>query len=138
MVADTFIKRVVLVAEGEARLRALYRIALERDDFDVLLAADGREAINLFRLHQERIDLVVMDLYLAKVDGLTALEQMQKRNPDLVCCMITGTCHGDMEEYLLDCGVAYILQKPLRVADLSGILQHLLERSDCGSNLGCR
>jgi two-component system cell cycle sensor histidine kinase/response regulator CckA len=131
-------KRAVLVAEGEARLRALYRIALERDDFEVLLAADGREAVNLYRLHSEKIDLVLMDLYVQKLDGLSAMQQMHKVNPDLICCMISGTCDLEREEYLLDCGAACILQKPLRVADLSWALQHLLERSDCGSNLGCR
>jgi two-component system alkaline phosphatase synthesis response regulator PhoP len=131
-------KRVVLVAEHEARLRTLFDIALERDGFDVWLTADGREAVNLHRLYHEKIDFLLIDLYVPKLDGLSAMQQMQKLNPDLVCCMITGTCDLEMEEYLLECGAACILQKPIRVADLSGILQHLLERSDCGSNLGCR
>ena len=66
-------KKQVLIVDDEPNLRKILAAQLSRDGYDVLLAEDGEQGLSLLREHH--IDLVVTDLKMPKVDGMTLLRQ---------------------------------------------------------------
>jgi two-component system cell cycle sensor histidine kinase/response regulator CckA len=123
-------KPVVLVAEDDPQLRALIRSSLDRNNFEVLLAADGHKALQVYREHKKHIDLVVMDVQMPGLNGRSALQGMQIMKPDVLCCFISGSIDAQTEMDLLDDGAAFILQKPFGPDQLPPILRHLLDRAE--------
>ena len=63
----------VLVVDDEHLVRALLQLGLERDGFEVWSASNGREAIDLYREHRERIAAVLLDVRMPGLDGPATL-----------------------------------------------------------------
>jgi len=64
----------ILIAEDERNLRNLYLVELQEEGYTVVVASDGREALDLFR--KERPDLVVLDILMPGMDGLELMGLM--------------------------------------------------------------
>jgi DNA-binding response OmpR family regulator len=71
----------ILLVEDEANLRLLYRLELVLDGYEVIDAGSGTEALQL--LEREKIDAVVLDLWLPDYHGLQLLEEMLARQQHL-------------------------------------------------------
>jgi two-component system OmpR family response regulator len=71
--------RTILVADDEAHIRDVVQYALEREGFRVLCAADGREA--LARVAEGGVDLLILDILMPELDGLTVCRRLRERGP---------------------------------------------------------
>ena len=69
-------KGTVLIAEDDLTLRDMYQIRLEAEDFRVLTAANGEEALRI--MQKEKLDMVLLDIMMPKMNGLDVLEKMKK------------------------------------------------------------
>jgi two-component system, OmpR family, response regulator ResD len=78
----------VLVADDDAVLRALVRDILAKEGFSVLEAADGRSAVDRF-CDAGRVDLVVLDVMMPRLDGWDVLEEIRRRS-DVPVLMLTA------------------------------------------------
>ncbi len=96
------------------------------DDYDVLLAGDGREAIEL--ASAGRPDLVLMDLYMPKLDGLAALEAMREdpRTAAVPVILISGRGDDLTRSRSLDLGAVDFLQKPFSARELKSRIERTL------------
>ncbi len=103
-------KKQVLIVDDEPNLRKILAAQLSRDGYDVLLAEDGSEGLALLREHH--IDLVVTDLKMPKVDGMTLLREALKEAPDLPIVMITAHGTVDTAVEALKLGAFDYLTKP--------------------------
>jgi CheY-like chemotaxis protein len=119
----------ILVAEDEASLRYLASTVLERLGYTVILAEDGLEAVNLFRVNQARIDLVILDLVMPRFSGRDALELMRAIRPDLRALFVTGYDDAAAHVPGVDALVSdtNLLQKPYRVDTLGLRVRELLD-----------
>lgn len=70
----------ILVAEDDEFLANAYRVKFTKSGFEVLLAADGQEALDI--AHKNHPDLILLDLIMPKMDGFTVLETIS-RDPQL-------------------------------------------------------
>ena len=86
-------KESLLLVDDEAGIRSLLSISLVDIGFEVVTAADGRQALELFRAH--RPSIVLTDIKMPGMDGIELLETIKKEQPATEVIMITG--HGDME-----------------------------------------
>ena len=68
----------LLIVEDEANLRALYQDELEQEGYRVVIAVDGKEAIQKAQEHQP--DLVVMDVRMPRMDGIEAMGRILTNN----------------------------------------------------------
>ena len=100
-------QKIILLAEDELLVREAARMTLEDDNYTVLLADNGGEAIEIFVDRYEEIDLVLLDVQMPGMNGDDALEQMQFIDPDVKVIFVTGVII-DWQEL----GVAGIIQKP--------------------------
>lgn len=83
-------KYTLLIVEDETSQRMLYKEYFEMENFNVLTAADGQEALDIVT-REKHIDMVLLDLMLPKVDGVKVLEKI-RANPEtkhLIVYMMT-------------------------------------------------
>ncbi len=80
----------ILVAEDDDVTRELSRLVLEKFGYRVIEAFDGEDAVEKFGRHHRRIDLVLMDVVMPKLNGKAAFEAMQRINPKVKVLFISG------------------------------------------------
>jgi two-component system response regulator HydG len=116
---------VLVVDDEEANRLTLERI-LVREGLDVRHAGDGREAMN--RLREEPYDLLLTDLKMSGVDGLTLLKQARAFDPDLEVILMTayGTVETAVEA--MKEGAYDFVTKPLRRSELVRVVKKALEK----------
>ena len=66
------------------------RVVLESAGFQVMEAVDGREAVETFEKHQQKIDLVMLDVTMPRLDGISALEKIRAIAPDIPAILCSG------------------------------------------------
>jgi len=71
----------ILVVDDEEILRSLMKDILENLGYGVVLASDGREAVEVYRNHQEGIDLVIVDMMMPKMGGRETFQELRRINP---------------------------------------------------------
>ncbi|CAJ1946369.1 unnamed protein product [Cylindrotheca closterium] len=107
----------VLVAEDDPVSRKLAHRMLTRFGYEVLLAQNGEEAVSLYESHDD-ISLILMDVQMPKLDGLSAtkkiraIEQVNASNPIPILALSAGAMKGDKERGI-DAGMTTYLTKPL-------------------------
>jgi len=111
----------LLLAEDDEFSRDMLARRLERSGYQVLTAADGREAWRLARIHKP--DLILMDLDMPVMDGRTAIGKLKGDPVTLHIPIIVLTAHTSLEEVAraVQAGCAAYEAKPI-------VLRRLLER----------
>jgi CheY-like chemotaxis protein len=119
---------VVLVADDEPALRALFGRALGRDRIRCLLAANGREAMDL--LASNRVDVVLLDLNMPVLGGLGTLHEIRAdpRLRSMPVILVTGSDVEAAELRDLDDQADVYLAKPVTLDALSAHVRALLDR----------
>jgi len=103
-------KKQVLIVDDEPNLRKILSAQLSRDGYDVLTAEDGEQGLAALKEHH--IDLVVTDLKMPKVDGMTLLREALREDPELPVVMITAHGTVDTAVEALKLGAFDYLTKP--------------------------
>ncbi|NBX20059.1 MAG: response regulator [Betaproteobacteria bacterium] len=123
-------KKTILSVEDSAGIRRLIRMTLEYMGFQVLEAADGEEGLAMAREHHP--DLVLMDVRMPGVSGLTACEVM-RADPQLqstpVVMLSSAAAQSDIQAGL-DSGAKAYLVKPFQPVELIELVTRLIEESD--------
>jgi signal transduction histidine kinase len=115
----------ILVAEDEEALRWLVKDILESLGYEVLLADDGKSAVEVFVKNRERIDVLLMDLVMPRMSGLEAYEQIQRLRPNLPLVIMTGYSSDSVHCFERFDGL--VLQKPYNIESLGGIIREALD-----------
>lgn len=123
-------KKTILSVEDTAGIRRLIRMTLEYMGFHVLEAADGAEGLAMARQH--RPDLVLMDVRMPGITGLSACETMRAdpmlRNIPVV--MLSSADHqADIDAGMASGAKAYLV-KPFQPVELIELVTRLIEESD--------
>src|SRR5437879_5241869 len=112
----------ILIVDDQACLRNIMGIGLRQEGFEVWLAANGREAFDLYQCHHETIDVVLMDVCMPGLDGPETLAALQELNPQIRCCFISGSLDSCTAEELQNLGAAAVLQKPMHLTEVARVL----------------
>lgn len=122
--------RTVLLADDEELLRQLGDTMLREMGLNVILACDGKEALEIFAEHCQEIDLVMLDVVMPVVSGRDAFRMMKEINPNIRVLFLSGYTRGNSVEDLMDDpSVIGFVQKPYRREDLA----HALSRAFAGN-----
>ena len=116
----------ILVVEDEALIRDLLHIVLERMGHVVLEARDGAEGLTVSRNFNGRIDLVISDVRMPKVDGPTMVRLLQAKRPAMKVLLISG----DSAESLPNDSRKNSLHKPFPPAAIEQKVQEMLARNE--------
>jgi excisionase family DNA binding protein len=103
----------VLVVDDEASIRDLLSKTLALAEYDVDVAPDGRSALERMRMYP--YDLLIADLKMPGMDGLTVIREAKRYKGDLPVIIITGFSTESSAIEAVNLGVAGYLTKPFRV-----------------------
>jgi len=120
-------KPKVLLVDDEAGLRELVRVYLEKSGFDVIEAGDGLEAEKV--LVGEHFDLLILDVMMPKLDGLTLCKRLRLARNDVPILLLTAK--GEETDRLLgfEYGVDDYVVKPFSPRELCARAKAMLRRS---------
>jgi len=122
--SETVTKPRILIVDDEPSMRDMLRIVLRRDGFDVLLAANGAEAIAI--LEKERVDLLLSDIRMPDVGGVEVLRAAKKVNRDIIAFMMTAFASTDSAVEAMRLGAVDYFTKPFNMDELRlKVRQHL-------------
>ena len=113
----------ILLVDDELLVREELGAILEELGYVVITAADGEEGLELFR--KERPDMVVTDVRMPRVDGLSLAMTIRSEAPAVPITVITGHGTEDMAIKALRAGVTDFVKKPVRLEDLNAALARM-------------
>jgi DNA-binding response OmpR family regulator len=90
-------KVCILLAEDELNIRRLLSDTLTNEGFEVLTAEDGQSALRHARSHEGRIDLLITDVEMPKLDGFDLQERLRQERPGVKLLVISGTLGSNIE-----------------------------------------
>jgi DNA-binding response OmpR family regulator len=102
-------RSVILVAEDETIIRSLINLVLQRDGHVVLSAGDGQEGLELSRKYPGRIDLVITDVNMPRMNGIDLYGQLIKERPGIKVLVMSGM---DIGKIVTQKANALFLPKP--------------------------
>ncbi|MGB9205537.1 MAG: PAS domain S-box protein [Terriglobales bacterium] len=105
-------RQTVLVVEDEGALRKLMTKILERAGFQVVEAKDGEQAVEICKSGAERLDMVVSDLAMPKLNGLQLKEAVSGLRPELKFLLISGYAEDVVEDPAILKKDTNFLEKP--------------------------
>lgn len=117
----------ILVVDDEEGVRAVIEYVLEANGFTVLTACDGREGVEVFREHSDKIAAVLLDMTMPHMDGATAFSEIHHLRPEVPVILMSGYSEQDATGQFAGKGLAGFIQKPYRPADVIRKLQQVLE-----------
>ena len=114
----------ILVIDDEPGIRHLLDTLLRRKGYDVVLAGSGRKGLELFR--REHPDVIVLDLKMPGMDGLTVLQEVRRLAPKLPVIILTGGGTAEAELQVRALGVTEFVEKEFSLHRLGDSLKRLL------------
>ena len=118
----------VLVVDDEQNLRKVLAATLQREGYEVQVAADGEEA--LAALERDGADVIVTDLVMPRMDGLTLLRRVVARHPDVPVIVVTAHSRVDRAVEAMKAGAFDFVAKPFEHAELKAIIAKAARQSD--------
>ena len=120
-------KGQILVVDDELGIRTLLSEVLNIAGFQVTIAADGLDALNLIR--KNKFDLILLDVNLPKVDGFAILEKIRASAPTQPIIMISARTEKDDVTHGLRLGADDYIRKPFSVEELVLRVENRLRRN---------
>ena len=119
----------ILVAEDHEGVREVADATLRYCGYTIILAADGQEALRLFRQDPTKFDLVILDVAMPRLSGTEAFAQMSAINPDLAVVFTSGHTTESLSLNSVIAAGAVFLQKPYSPRTLTQVVRSVLDRS---------
>ena len=118
----------VLVVDDEQSLRKVLAATLQREGYEVQVASDGEEA--LAALDRDGADVVVTDLVMPRMDGLSLLRKVVVSHPDVPVIVVTAHGRVDSAVEAMKAGAFDFVTKPFEHAELKTIIAKAARQSD--------
>ena len=118
----------ILVVEDEDALSTLLQYNLDKEGYDVVVAADGEEALTLV---SERLpDIIILDWMLPKISGIEVCRRLRQRSESRNVPIIMLTARGEESDRIrgLDTGADDYIVKPFAMSELSARIRAVLRR----------
>ena len=118
-------KHLILLADDEEMVRNVAKAMLNHLNFDVIIANDGRQALEMFLTHQNELSLIILDISMPGMNGYECLEQIRKHS-DLPALIASGYGSAISEEEIQENGFQGVLPKPFTLDVLEETIRSLL------------
>ncbi len=121
--------RCVLVAEDNKTNQLIAKSLLDQIGAEVIIAEDGKEAVELFGQSRDRIDLILMDLHMPVMNGYEATEAIRKLSPDVPVVAMTADVVAGVQARCEQSGIHAYISKPFDPERFIRTVRDLLQSS---------
>jgi two-component system, cell cycle sensor histidine kinase and response regulator CckA len=118
---------VILLVEDDVISRTHFAETLRGYGYEVLEAGDGIKALALLEQHRYLVELVITDMVLPHLNGLSLIARVQTKWPKIPVIMVSGYLSKEAGNNIFD-GKVDFLEKPFRPSALVAIVQRLVPR----------
>ncbi len=112
----------ILLVDDEELIRVTGKYMLEQMGYTVILAEDGLDAVEIFKMNKDEIDLVLMDMIMPKMNGSKAFYKMREIDSGCKVIISSGFTKDESLDELKKAGLSGFIQKPFRDYELSKLL----------------
>ena len=120
--------KMILIVDAESRIRKLIKDFIEQEEYSVIEAADGEEAVEQFEANINKIKLVILDVMMPKQDGWSALRQIRQIS-NVPVIMLTARSEEQDELFGYELGVDEYVSKPFSPKILIAKIKAILQRT---------
>ena len=119
----------ILVVEDDQLNMEIICEALESEDYELIKAFNGLEALTLLKAHKDEIELILLDRMMPEMDGMTFLEESRKADLLGKIPVVMQTAAGSQKEVIEGAatGVYYYLTKPYDYKHLLAVVRSALD-----------
>lgn len=117
----------LLVVEDDKIVRYLLEKILGGAGYRIISASDGMEALKLFEIKKNEIDLCITDVVMPEMDGIELSKELKKRKSTVKVIALSGYPLGIGEEEFKEAGVVELIQKPFQARDVIAAVQNALK-----------
>jgi CheY-like chemotaxis protein len=118
--------KTILLVEDYDDSRKMLKFYLENGGYRVVEATNGFDAIEY--VNQELPDLILMDMSLPEIDGLSATRRIKEITDNAEIPVLCLTAHGQLyREKAIEAGCKEVLEKPVDLENLSRVIEHYLK-----------
>ncbi len=118
----------ILAVDDEKHVRNLTKAQLEKIGYKVISAGDGPEAIEIFKKHMNKIDIVLLDVVMPGMSGKETFKALKKLKKDIKVVLVSGYSQENYSEEIASEDISAFLQKPFRLHEISDLLQKILRK----------
>jgi CheY-like chemotaxis protein len=119
----------ILLVDDEQFVRDLGARILGLGGYEVLTAVNGKDALDVYASHRDRISLVILDLIMPGMGGIQCLQELRETNPALKVIIASGFSVEGPAKETLDLGAKALVSKPYRTNEILRIVRQVLDRS---------
>jgi DNA-binding response OmpR family regulator len=119
----------ILVVDDESRMRKLIKDFLIQKNFNIIEAEDGEKALKAYEENKEKIDLILLDVMMPKLDGWSVLRNIRQENKKLPIVMLTARAEEQDELFGFELGVDEYITKPFSPKILVARVEAILKRA---------
>ncbi len=119
----------ILIVDDESRMRKLIKDFLIQKNFNILEAEDGEKALKVYEENKEKIDLILLDVMMPKLDGWSVLRNIRQENKKLPIVMLTARAEEQDELFGFELGVDEYITKPFSPKILVARVESILKRA---------
>lgn len=116
-------RKQILICDDQPNIRESYKLILEKD-YDLVFADNGQ--VVLTYLKENRPDLLIMDIKMPRMDGLTALKELKKLQPELPVLIVTGYESVETATAAIQSGAFDYIVKPFEPEQISRSVEKIL------------
>lgn len=118
----------ILIVEDEEKIAGFLKRGLIEERYAVDVASDGEEALYKYDINE--YDLIILDLMIPKVDGITVCHKIRSSNSNIPILILTARDNIEDKIKGLDCGADDYMTKPFSFSELSARIRALLRRGN--------
>lgn len=118
----------ILVVDDELRMRKLVKDFLKQKNFHIIEAEDGERALKLFNESKNKIQLILLDVMMPKLDGWSVLRQIRQIDKNVPVIMLTARAEEQDELFGFELGVDEYVTKPFSPKVLVARVEAILKR----------
>jgi PAS domain S-box-containing protein len=118
----------ILIADDEPAVLSLAKRSLERAGYEILTARDGIECIEVYKIHQTEISLVLLDLSMPRMDGNEVHKELIKINPNIITVLTSGYSELEARKLFEGKGLDAFINKPFRPLVLIDTINRILDQ----------
>jgi CheY-like chemotaxis protein len=122
----------ILLVEDDEPIRNLGAAILNKFGYKVITAGDGKEALEIYQVEKDHIDLIILDLIMPIMDGKRCLEEILHINPNAKVVIASGYSEGGQPKGTTPVGTKGFVRKPYDIRELLTKIREVLDKDNSG------
>lgn len=118
----------VLLVDDEDMIIDVGQSMLEKMGYNVLIAKDGKEALEIYQKNEQEIDMVILDIIMPDIGGGETYDKLNEINPEIKVLLSSGYSIDGQAREILERGCNGFIQKPFNMKELSKKIREILNK----------